>query len=183
MQINEVEHLVRKWNYPQTIRLQNIHKKRFDIKLPTKVGILRNSKKASKKHFSLLRLRKYSFNYEIQKSNKKKSIIVELVNSFFYLYILWNIYYCILSKNTTPSRWGLEYTWWIPLQKDNAHQLMIVLDMTLNSIWCFGSSSLVLGSVRNLSLPLFLVSLWPKEVLLVRVRSIAQIDLFKNCYA
>ena len=74
--------------------------------------------------------------------------------------------YCILCREVRP-----------PSLKKRG-----VLGMTLNSIWCWCSSSEVLVNVEYLSLPLLSGPLWYGVVVPVRVPFWDQIDLFENYF-
>ena len=50
------------------------------------------------------------------------------------------------NREYSPYRWGLEYTKWIPSKKKSC-----VLDMTLNCIWWWVSSSRALGMWSTLN--------------------------------
>ena len=75
----------------------------------------------------------------------------------------------------------LRIRWLYPLQRGKTPpKVGSLLSMTLHYIWLWDSSSGDLGMWSNPSLPLLSGPLWIGVVLLVRVQSMDEIDLFIN---
>ena len=78
----------------------------------------------------------------------------------------------LFLQSFLPYWLGLEYVNYIPCWEVRSSPKSSVLGMTLNCIWWWGSSSGGLSLLPD--------QLWPRVVILVRIPSIGEIDLFKE---
>ena len=86
------------------------------------------------------------------------------------------------KKELTTSLAELRICWLYSLHRQDSSfpKKGGLLGITLNCIWWWDSSSRTSGSVEYPFMPLLPGPLWPRVVVLVKVLSTGQIDLFAN---